>query len=891
MRPAAFVISLVMTVSLVAAARAVDLRHFDDAPLRAVQFIDAKEGWAVGDDGVVWHTIDGGKNWERQRTGVRASLRSVCFLDPYVGWAVGREELPGGGSVGTVLFTRDGGVEWKRLLVNALPGLNQVRFLNGKVGFLIGDGADQFPTGLFQTSDGGKTWDPVKGPRTPAWHGADFNPTGGGVFVGPWKGLATMVRGEFAKARIDDVADLGARGLHAVQILEQRIVAVGDGGLVLTSQSGGTAWGFADLKLPAEVAACLDFRAVFGLGRHAWIVGRPGTVVLRSSDGGASWQRHATGQPLPLHGVFFLDEHRGWAVGDLGTILATTDGGRSWTVQRQGGKRAAMLLIHARGTDVPWDTVADVGAKEGHFVAALRLVAADPKTAQPGHANDPQRFHAATRLAGGLAGESLWQFPQPSHLDFSDKAGLLAYWNGAHADRAEREMLRQLVLALRMWRPDVVVTDAPGGTANNRIGAVVAEAVRAAVQQAADAGAFPEQIEQLGLAAWPVKKVVAPGDGTIVQDNLALVPRLEGGLREFAASAAALLGDDAAVPERRTYVILTSKAAGAQGQSHVMLGCTPAVGDARRPIVTADEADPQLLDGLRQRRHLLALVERTDQLEQVLAQLAGLSRQLSEEQAAAAVFAIAQGLARRGQWELAREAFLFLVDRYPGHCSAVEAYRWLIRHNASTEVRRRHELKQFVVIKNLSFHETSPPRAAAPAKDQPGDGIQQTKGIAVVEKGHIAFLHNRSEARQWYAGSLEFGKRLAACGPLFASEPAVQFCLQAARRTLGDQQTPAAWYDNFKKHVTKGPWHDAAHAEAWLLNQGLPPPRRLALCRLTEQRPYLDGKLDDACWEGLRPLRLGNAAGATAHDYPTEAYFAYDQEYLYVALHCRHPEG
>ena len=65
---------------------------FDDAGIHAVQFIDQSEGWAVGDDGVIWHSIDGGKTWERQKTGTRASLRGVHFQTPYTGWAVGRIE-------------------------------------------------------------------------------------------------------------------------------------------------------------------------------------------------------------------------------------------------------------------------------------------------------------------------------------------------------------------------------------------------------------------------------------------------------------------------------------------------------------------------------------------------------------------------------------------------------------------------------------------------------------------------------------------------------------------------------------------------------------------------------------------------------------------------------
>src|SRR5436853_7295446 len=80
MRP--MLIAIVLGTVLAPAARAVDPRHVDDAPLRAVQFVDANEGWAVGDEGGVWHTSDGGRTWDRQATGIRASLRPEQFLDP-----------------------------------------------------------------------------------------------------------------------------------------------------------------------------------------------------------------------------------------------------------------------------------------------------------------------------------------------------------------------------------------------------------------------------------------------------------------------------------------------------------------------------------------------------------------------------------------------------------------------------------------------------------------------------------------------------------------------------------------------------------------------------------------------------------------------------------------
>src|SRR5689334_23426676 len=107
MRTPRLPLAAVIVAALAAPAAAQPPIAFDDAAVHAVQFVDASEGWAVGDDGVVWHSIDGGATWERQKTGTRASLRAVHFQSPYTGWAVGRLDQSGG-SVGVMLRTTDG---------------------------------------------------------------------------------------------------------------------------------------------------------------------------------------------------------------------------------------------------------------------------------------------------------------------------------------------------------------------------------------------------------------------------------------------------------------------------------------------------------------------------------------------------------------------------------------------------------------------------------------------------------------------------------------------------------------------------------------------------------------------------------------------------------------
>lgn len=62
---------------------------------------------------------------------------------------------------------------------------------------------------------------------------------------------------------------------------------------------------------------------------EAWAVGAVGTI-LRTTDGGASWQKQASGTQERLDAVRFKDPLHGWAVGtDL--ALYTVDGGVTWT--------------------------------------------------------------------------------------------------------------------------------------------------------------------------------------------------------------------------------------------------------------------------------------------------------------------------------------------------------------------------------------------------------------------------------------------------------------------------------------------------------------------------------------------------------------------------------
>ncbi len=54
-----------------------------------MKFLDAAEGWAVGAEGVVLHTMDGGTHWAMERSVTEHNLERIFFADSAHGWAVG----------------------------------------------------------------------------------------------------------------------------------------------------------------------------------------------------------------------------------------------------------------------------------------------------------------------------------------------------------------------------------------------------------------------------------------------------------------------------------------------------------------------------------------------------------------------------------------------------------------------------------------------------------------------------------------------------------------------------------------------------------------------------------------------------------------------------------
>jgi len=69
--------------------------------------------------------------------------------------------------------------------------------------------------------------------------------------------------------------------------------------------------------------------------KRAIVVGYAGKV-LATADGGNSWTVQPSNTQEAIYSVDFADDNHGWACGQDGLILHTADGGKTWSVQESG---------------------------------------------------------------------------------------------------------------------------------------------------------------------------------------------------------------------------------------------------------------------------------------------------------------------------------------------------------------------------------------------------------------------------------------------------------------------------------------------------------------------------------------------------------------------------
>lgn len=223
--------------------------------LTAVQFVDAKNGWAVGHSGVVLRSQDGGATWTKQLDGVRAAslmvedakralasnpgssseatLKTaqqflsdgpdkpflyVHFDDVLHGYVVG--------AYGLIFRTIDGGQSWESWMryVDNPKGLNLYSMQSdGETLYLAGE------QGYFARSeDGGKSFKHIPTPRDASYFAMQVIPGGGIVVAG--------LRGTVFEST--DQGDAWQRTMFESSESFSALLRMKDGSLFFANQAG-----------------------------------------------------------------------------------------------------------------------------------------------------------------------------------------------------------------------------------------------------------------------------------------------------------------------------------------------------------------------------------------------------------------------------------------------------------------------------------------------------------------------------------------------------------------------------------------------------------------------------------------------------------------------------
>nr|WP_240791730.1 YCF48-related protein [Pseudomonas mosselii] len=99
-------------------------------------------------------------------------------------------------------------------------------------------------------------------------------------------------------------------------------------------------------------------------------VGERGLILL-SDDNGLTWRQARVPVSVGLTAVQFVDARHGWAVGHCGVVLFSEDAGENWRVQLEGQRAAELELVAAQQA---LGVAADVDAAQARVDMAQRLM-------------------------------------------------------------------------------------------------------------------------------------------------------------------------------------------------------------------------------------------------------------------------------------------------------------------------------------------------------------------------------------------------------------------------------------------------------------------------------------------------------------------------------------
>lgn len=310
--------------------------------LSDVDFADNMNGWAVGFNGTILHSGDGGKTWTHQQSVTQQEIRKIRAVSPRHAWALSRNRPTGTNNV--LLHTSNGGKSWDAVDTKIDFDVHDVFFNDERNGFLAGSRGT-----IARTTDGGLSWTAV--------HQSDSFVVNAVHFINERAGWAVASRSEWVESNgyitinyrswILKTEDRGntwsaqALGIDSVSLSNVFFVnehvgwITGDfyygdagSGVWFKTEDGGESWTLLGASL-LYGPLINPYEFLFLDEKNGWAAAAKYNALSRTSDGGQTWSRITVGE-YAAFGIDFNRSGRAWTVGTRGRIFSSLDHGTTW---------------------------------------------------------------------------------------------------------------------------------------------------------------------------------------------------------------------------------------------------------------------------------------------------------------------------------------------------------------------------------------------------------------------------------------------------------------------------------------------------------------------------------------------------------------------------------
>ncbi|TAH25124.1 MAG: T9SS C-terminal target domain-containing protein [Cytophagales bacterium] len=295
-------------------------------------------GYANGGGGEVLKTIDGGKNWASVQSPLRTTQWGVDFLDNQNGFTCGNN--------GTIYKTTNGGISFMELKTGLKSRLTSIQKIkNTQIIYACG-----FEGKVLKSVNDGNDWTVLNTEVKNNLNSIYFVDKDLGIAVGDSGTIIKTINGGTTWASIN--ASTKAK-LNRVKIKDVNVYICSDtleGGLGVFYKSHNLGDSFSKINISGYPESFFGLSFINDSTGH--MCGTTGTII-KTTDYGKTWSQMLTNTTDEFFDVEFADESRGIAVGNFGLIYETSDGGETWD-QNQGVITVALYDLSYTDINNAW---------------------------------------------------------------------------------------------------------------------------------------------------------------------------------------------------------------------------------------------------------------------------------------------------------------------------------------------------------------------------------------------------------------------------------------------------------------------------------------------------------------------------------------------------------